>query len=107
MQKLQKSSDEIKSKQFMNTVFHTINYYHKIIIQFIFLSYIKNDLVKIGESILNYLEFLIKFKFKTSSDNKIFLKINGRKKPESRKKQEFKKKIFDKIIAWFNVLMII
>ena len=103
MQKLQKSSDEIKSKQFMNTVFHTINYYHKIIIQFIFLSYIKNDLVKIGESILNYLEFLIKFKFKTSSDNKIFLKINGRKKPESRKKQEFKKKIFDKIIAWFNV----
>ena len=103
MQKLKNSDEEIKSKQFMNTDFHTINYYHKIIIQFIFLSYIKNDLVKIGESILNYLEFLIKFKFKTSQDNKHFLKINARKKPESQKKQEFKKKIFDKIISWFNV----
>ena len=38
----------------MNTNFHTINYYHKIIIQYIYLSYVKNDLVKIEESILDY-----------------------------------------------------
>ena len=34
--------------------------------QYIYLSFIKNDLVKIGESILDYIEFLLKFKFKTS-----------------------------------------
>ena len=103
MQKLQKSNEEIKSKLFMNTLFHTINYYHKIIIQFIFLSYIKNDSVKIGESILNYLEFLIKFKFKTSSEQKYILKLKERNRPEFRIKQQFKKKIFDKIISWFNL----
>ena len=42
LQKLQESNGEIKG-QFMNTLFHTINYYHKVIIQFIFLSYAKND----------------------------------------------------------------
>ena len=57
----------------MNTNFHTINYYHKIIIQYIYLSYVKNDLVKIEESILDYIEFLIKFKYKTSPDNTYLL----------------------------------
>ena len=103
MQKLQKSTEEIKSKQFMNTLFHTINYYHKILIQYIFLSYAKNDLVKIGESILNYLEFLIKFKFKTSSDKKYLFKISNRNNPEFRNKQIYKKQIFEKIMGWFNL----
>ena len=49
---------------FANTTFHNINYYHKIIIQYIYLSFVKNDFIKIGESILDYIEFLIKFKFK-------------------------------------------
>ena len=87
----------------MNTKFHTINYYHKILIQYIFLSYVKNDLVKIGESILDYLEFLIQFKFKTSSEDKYFLKIKYIDNPEFKAKQKQKKKIFDKIINWFNV----
>jgi hypothetical protein len=91
------------SGQFMNTYYHTINYYHKVIIQYIYLSYIKNDLVKIGESILDYIEFLIEFKFKTSSENKYLLNINNRFRPECKDKQKYKKKIFDKIIKWFNL----
>ena len=85
----------------MNTTFHTINYYHKILIQYIFLSYAKNDLVKIGESILNYLEFLIKFKFKTSAEEKYILERKNRKNPEFINRQNYKKKIFNKILNWF------
>ena len=100
---LKKLKDDITNGNFMNTSFHTIDYYHKIIIQFIYLSYIKNDLVKIGESILDYIEFLIKFKFKTSSEDKYFLKFNGKNNLEYRNKLEFKKTIFNKIIKWFNL----
>ena len=100
---MRKSNIELLNGQFMNTNFHTINYYHKIIIQYIYLSYVKNDLVKIGESILDYIEFLIKFKFKTTSDNKYFLNIHNRERPECKDKQKFKKKIFDKILSWFNL----
>ena len=103
LKKLKRSNNDIINGLFMNTQFHTINYYHKIIIQFIFLSYIKNDLIKIGESILNYIEFLIKFKFKTSSEQKYFLKIKFKDRPECQKKHLFKKTIFDKIINWFNL----
>ena len=103
MQKIHKSNPDIINGQFMNTVFHTIDYYHKIIIQFIFLSYVKNDLIKIGESILDYLEFLIKFKLKTSSNDKTFLIIININLPEFHEKQKFKKKIFNKIISWFNL----
>ena len=87
----------------MNTSYHTINYYHKTIIQYIYLSYVKNDLVKIGESVLDYIEFLIEFKFKTSPENKYLLNIYNRDRPECKDKQMFKKKIFDKIINWFNL----
>ena len=100
---VQKSNIDMLSGQFMNTYYHTINYYHKIIIQYIYLSYVKNDLVKIGESILDYIEFLIKFKFKTSSDNKYLLNIHNRDRPEFKDKQKYKKKIFDKILNWFNL----
>ena len=100
---MQKSNIELLNGQFMNTNFHTINYYHKIIIQYIYLSYVKNDLVKIGESILDYIEFLIKFKFKTSSDNKYLLNIHNRERVECKDKQKYKKKIFDKILNWFTL----
>ena len=103
IQKLHKRNDHISKGQFMNTVFHTITYYHKVIIQFIFLSYAKNDLIKIGESILDYIEFLIKFKFKTSLDDRNFLKINNKGQTIYKEKQNFKKKIFKKIINWFNL----
>ena len=74
MQKLHKinHSHEIQEGQFMNTYYHTIDFYHKIITQYIYLSYLKNDMIKIGESILDYIEFLIKFKLKTSPEKKIF-----------------------------------
>ena len=101
LHKLNKSNNNKIKEQFMNTTFHTINYYHKILIQYIFLSYVKNDLVKIGESILNYLEFLIKFKFKVSEEEKVVLKINNRNHSKFIDKQNYKKKIFDKIINWF------
>ena len=81
----------------------TLFYYHKILIQYIYLSYAKNDLVKIGESILDYIEFLIKFKFKTSSDDKYFMKIKYKNSPEFQNKQNMKKIIFDKIIKWFDL----
>ena len=100
---VQKSNIDNLSGQFMNTYFHTINYYHKILIQYIYLSYVKNDLVKIGESILDYIEFLIKFKFKISSDNKYLLNIYNRDRPEYKDKQNYKKKIFDKILNWLNL----
>ena len=100
---IQKSNIEMLSGQFMNTTFHTINYYHKILIQYIYLSFIKNDLVKIGESILDYIEFLIKFKFKISHDNKYLLNIYNREKPEFKDKQNYKKKIFNKLLDWFSL----
>ena len=103
IQKLKKSDDKIIIDQFIHTSFHTISYYHKIIIQFIYLSYFKNDLIKIGESILNYLEFLIKFKFKISSDDEDVFKFDNKDNIEYLEKQEFKKNIFDKIINWFNL----
>ena len=88
---------------FMNTTFHNINYYHKILIQYIYLCFVKNDLVKIGESILDYIEFLIKFKFKTSSENKYLLDIRNKDLPNLKKKQLYKKNIFNKILNWFNL----
>ena len=100
---VQKSDIDKLSGQFMNTSFHKINYYHKILIQYIYLSYIKNDLVKIGESILDYIEFLIKFKFKISHDNKFVFNIHNKDRPEFRDKQKYKKKIFDKILNWLNL----
>ena len=95
-------NDNIKG-QFTNTLFHKINYYHKILIQFIYLSFVKNDLVKIGESILDYIEFLIQFKFKTSSVDKDILDIRYQNIPELKQKKDFKRKIFNKIIEWFNL----
>ena len=88
---------------FMHTNFHTINYYHKILIQYVYLCFISNDLVKIGESILDYIEFLIKFKLKTSKENKIILNINNKDFPEIKQKQDIKKKYFNKILSWFNL----
>ena len=102
LQKIQTSNDNFKG-QFMNTLYHTITYYHKILIQYIYLSYFKNDLVKIGESILNYIEFLIKFKLKTSPNNNDFLKYHNKDKSEYKEKQNFKKYIFNKILNWFNL----
>ena len=103
MQKLQKISHDMQEGQFMNTHFHTIYFYHKIIIQYIYLSYVKNDLIKIGESILDYIEFLVKFKLKTSSGKNNFLKIQNNERQEYKEKQKLKKKIFNKIINWFNL----
>ena len=88
---------------FMHTNFHTINYYHKILIQYVYLCFISNDSVKIGESILDYIEFLIKFKLKTSKDLKYILYVSNKDIPEIKEKQEKKKKYFDKIIDWFNL----
>ena len=104
MKKLQKiNNDDDINGQFMNTYFHNINYYHKILIQYIYLSFVKKDLIKIGESILDYIEFLIKFKLKTSSEKKNILKIQYKDLKEYREKQKHKKKTFDKIIKWFNL----
>ena len=100
---IQKSNNDILSGQFMNTNFHNINYYHKILIQYIFLSFVKNDLVKIGESILDYIEFLLKFKFKTNQDNQGILNIRIKNNPELKKKQYYKQYIFKKIVNWFNL----
>ena len=100
---IQKSNIEDLSGQFINTTFHNINYYHKILIQYIYLSFVKNDLVKIGESILDYIEFLLKFKFKTSSENKYLLNIRNRERPELKQKQKYKRYIFDKIVNWLNL----
>ena len=91
------------SGYFMHTDFHTINYYHKILIQYVYLCYVSNDLVKIGESILDYIEFLLKFKLKTSKENKYILNIRNKDFPEVKEKQAMKKKYFDKILNWFNL----
>ena len=88
---------------YMHTNFHTINYYHKTLIQYIYLCFISNDLVKIGESILDYIEFLIKFKLKVTKKYKYIFYVVNKDIPEIKKKQEIKKKYFDKIISWFNL----
>ena len=104
MKKLKKNKKNYIEGQFMNTHFHTINFYHKTLIQYIYLSYIKNDMVKIGESILDYIEFLIKFKFNSSSEEvEPYLKFQYLGRQEFIGKQNFKKKIFTKIINWFNL----
>ena len=97
------SNNEKLSEYFMHTKFHTINYYHKILIQYIYLCFLSNDLVKIGESILDYIEFLIKFKFKTSEENSFIMNINNMNIPEIKEKQLIKRKYFDKIINWLNL----
>jgi hypothetical protein len=60
-------------------------------------------LVKIGESILDYIEFLIKFKFKTSAENEYLFDIRNRDRIELKKKLKYKRNIFNKIINWFNL----
>ena len=91
------------SGNFMHSNFHTINCYHKILIQYIYLCFISNDLVKIGESILDYLEFLIKFKLKYSEEKAYIMNIKNKEIPEIKTKQLIKRKYFDKIINWINV----
>ena len=91
------------SGYFMHTNYHTINYYHKTIIQYVYLCFVSNDLVKIGESILDYIEFLIKFKLKTSKENKYILNVSNKDIPEIKEKQSTKKKYFDKVISWFSL----
>ena len=100
---LQKHNINAVKGQYMNTAFHSIDYFHKILIQYIFLSYVKNDLIKIGESILDYIEFLLKFKFKTTEENSYLLNIYNYKalKKDNNQKIIFKTKIFEKIIKWF------
>ena len=100
---LQKHNINAVKGQYMNTAFHSIDYFHKILIQYIFLSYVKNDLIKIGESILDYIEFLLKFKFKTTEKNDYLLNIYNYKalKKDNNQKIIFKTKIFEKIIKWF------
>ena len=104
LKKMHKLNEKIIVGQFMNTSFHTITYFHKTIIQYIYLSYFKNDLIKIGESILDYIEFLIKFKFKVSSeDNYLMNNVDDEMSLNFQTKQDFKKQIFDKILKWFNL----
>ena len=88
---------------YINTNYHNIMYYHRIIIQYIYLCFVKNDLVKIGESILDYLEFLIKFKFRLSISNKSTFDITKINMKKLDKKLQQKKFIFNKIINWFNL----
>ena len=100
---------KFKSKEligkFMNTSYHNVNYFNKVLIQYIYLSYAKNDLIKIGESILDYIEFLLKFKFTTSQENIYLLNIHNYYKKDKntseKEKESYKRKIFDKIINWF------
>ena len=88
---------------YAHTDFHTINNYHKILIQYIYLCFVSNDLVKIGESILDYVEFLIKFKLKTAEENNYILNINNKDIQEINTIQLNKKKYFNKIINWLNL----
>ena len=102
---LQKSNRRYEdlSGLFMHTCYHTIDYYHKIIIQYIYLCYSSNDLIKIGESILDYIEFLLKFKLKTNKNNKYYLYKSNENIPYYKEKQNIKKKVFEKIIDWFDL----
>ena len=93
-----KKSDNIYEELnglFLHKFFHTINYYHKILIQYIFLCFTSNDLIKIGESMLDYIEFLIKFKLKPHESRR-----KGGKILKSNNKIDY----FEKIISWFNLM---
>jgi len=91
-----KKSDNLElelSGLFLHKYYHTINYYHKILIQYIFLCYASSDLIKIGESILDYIEFLIKYKLRPQD-------------PYRKNSNNNLKNIdyFEKIISWFNLM---
>ena len=80
---------------FLHKYYHTINYYHKILIQYIFLCFASSDLIKIGESMLDYIEFLIKFKLKAHESNR---------RIENKLKDINNIDYFDKIVSWFNLM---
>ena len=75
---------------FLHKYYHTINFYHKTLIEYIFLCFTSSDLIKTGESILDYIEFLIKFKLKPHEPNQ--------------KKSKNNVDYFDKIVSWFNLM---
>ena len=105
---LQKSNRRYEdlSGLFMHTCYHTIDYYHKIIIQYIYLCYSSNDLIKIGESILDYIEFLLKFKLKTNKNNKYYLYKSNENIPYYKEKQNIKRKYLKKSLIGLIYLII-
>ena len=48
-------------------------------------------------NILDYIEFLIKFKLKTLSNGKVFFNVQNKDNQEYQSKLKFKKKIFKKL----------
>ena len=85
---------------YSHKIYHTINYYHKSLIQYIYLCYVSNDLIKIGESILDYIEFIIKFKLKSNIDTRHIMEVNNFRE---REKQSIKKNYFDKALMWISL----
>ena len=102
MLKKSKRKYEDLSGLYLNTQYHTISYFHKILIQYVYLCYVSNDLIKIGESILDYIEFLLKFKLSTKN-KKDLLNKNLSNIPYYKNVQEIKLKAFDKIVQWFDL----
>ena len=90
-----KKSDNISQDLnglFLHKDYHTINFYHKILIQYIFLCFTSSDIIKTGESILDYIEFMIKFKLKPHNPNE--------RRDYNRNTIDY----FDKIVSWFNLM---
>ena len=84
---------------FLHKDYHSINFYHKTLIQYIFLCFTSNDLIKIGESILDYIEFLIKFKLKSRASN-IKYQVKNFKNVNNNNNVDY----FYKIVSWLNLM---
>lgn len=102
--KLKKSKRQYEdlSGLYLNSQFHTISYFNKILIQYVYLCYVSNDLIKIGESILDYIEFLLKYKLSTKNQKEILNK-NLYSIPYYKNIQDIKLKAFDKVNQWFGL----
>lgn len=93
---------------YLHTKYHSVYYFQKILVQYVHLCHSSNDLIKIGEAILEYIHFLIKFKL-NHRDSYIF--------NESYKDvycdlfenvtygdiHKIKTAVFAKIIQWFDL----
>ena len=102
LKKSKRKIDDLNG-MYLHTQYTTIPHFHKVLIQYVYLCYVSNDLVKIGESILDYIEFLLKFKLSSIKNKKDIYNKHLSNIPYYKNMQDIKKNILNKISNWFDL----
>ena len=102
LKKSKRKVDDLNG-MYLHNQYTTIPHFHKVLIQYVYLCYVSNDLVKIGESVLDYIEFLLKFKLSSIKSKKDIYSKHLSNIPYYKNIQELKKGIFNKISNWFDL----